>query len=308
MANKDFDLLVVGEINPDLILQGDEVRPVFGQAEKLVEEASLTVGSSSAILACGAARLGLKTAFIGVVGDDLFGRYMLDAMQSRNVNTSACIIDRTLATGFSVILSEPGDRAILTYAGSIASLRFEDIDLGFLERTRHLHLSSYFLLEALRPALPQLFRAAKERGLSTSLDTNWDPSGTWDGGLQEVFPYVDVLLPNEAEALYLSGEEELAAALETLAGEVPLVAVKLGAQGAVARQGAEEAWAPTLPVEVVDTTGAGDSFDAGFLYGFLNDWPVEKSLRLACACGSLSTRAVGGTAAQATLQEALSPR
>ena len=305
MANKDFDLLVVGEINPDLILQGDEVRPGFGQAEKLVEKASLTIGSSSAILACGAARLGLKTAFVGVVGDDLFGHYMLDAMQSRNVNTSACIIDRTLATGFSIILSEPDDRAILTYAGSIASLCFEDINLDLLERTRHLHLSSYFLLKTLRPDIPKLFRGAKELGLSTSLDTNWDPSGAWNGGLQEVFPHVDVLLPNKAEALHLSGEDELEAALETLAGNVPLVAVKLGAQGAVAKQGAEEARAPILDVEVVDTTGAGDSFDAGFLYGFLNDGSLEKSLRLACACGSLSTRAVGGTAAQATLEEAL---
>ena len=124
MAPKLFDLLVAGEINPDLILTGD-VEPAFGQAEKLVDSADLEVGSSSAIFACGAARLGLKVAFAGVCGDDFFGRFMLAEMTKRGIDISHIVVDPALQTGLSVILNRGGDRAILTHPGCIAALRAE---------------------------------------------------------------------------------------------------------------------------------------------------------------------------------------
>ncbi len=209
MTSSEFDLLVVGEINPDLILRGADLTPAFGQVEKLVEDATLTIGSSSVMAACGAARLGLKTAFVGVVGDDVFGHFMLDAMRLRGVDTSGCIIDAATPTGFSVILSQPADRAILTYSGSIARLRLSDIDVSTLGRARHLHVGSFFLLDALRPDLARLFGRAKAQGLGTSLDTNWDPSGRWDDGLEEIWPVCDVFLPNEAEACRIARAETL---------------------------------------------------------------------------------------------------
>lgn len=301
-ADKRFDLLVIGEINPDLVLQGADVTPAFGQAEKIVEQAALTIGSSAVITACGAARLGLKTAFAGLVGDDLFGRFMLAAMAERGLDTSACVVDAAQATGMSVILSNPADRAILTYPGTIPLLRLEQIDLGLLRQARHLHLGSYFLLDALRPALPELFSAAKEAGLTISLDCNWDPSGQWD--MAGVLPMVDIFLPNRSEVLNISGEADFARGVAALGRMVPTMAVKLGAEGGVALRGGESVRAPALAVDVVDTTGAGDSFNAGFLYGCLNDYTLSEALALACACGSLSTRAAGGTAAQPTLAEA----
>jgi sugar/nucleoside kinase (ribokinase family) len=301
----DYDLLVIGEINPDLVLCGGDLVPAFGQAEKLVEGATLTIGSSSAIMACGAARLGLRTAFVGAAGDDEMGHFMLRAMAARGVDVSACVVRSDLSTGLSVILSQPGDRAILTYLGSIAALRIDWIDRDLVRCARHLHVGSYFLLDALCPDLPVLFAEAHRAGLSTSLDTNWDPSGAWDGGLGRVWPHCDVWMPNEAEARAIARRDDLESAMDLLACQVPVLAVKLGADGAVARQGAEVARAPALSMEVVDTTGAGDSFDAGFIYGYLNGWSLGQSLGLACACGSLSTRAAGGTAGQATLPEAL---
>jgi sugar/nucleoside kinase (ribokinase family) len=319
----EFDLLVIGEINPDLILRGTDVRPVFGQVETLVDAAKLTMGSSAVIMACGAARLGLRTAFVGLVGDDQFGHFMLDAMAARALDVSACIVDPGVHTGLSVILSQPDDRAILTYLGAISSLRAEQVDRDVLRRARHLHVGSYYLLDALRPGLPSLYVEAHALGLSTSLDTNWDPSERWAGGIAELLPHCDLLMPNEAEARHIARREALPEALEVLSSIVPTVAVKLGAQGGVAysanlakgaplrrlhspSQGSgATARAPALPVDVVDTTGAGDSFDAGFLYGYLNGWPLDRALRLACACGSLSTRAAGGTAGQPTLHEAL---
>ncbi len=296
-------MLVVGELNVDLILRGD-VTPAFGQVEKLVDDATLTIGSSSAIFACGAARLGLKAAFIGKVGDDDFGRFMLRELAARGVDTSSVIVDTTIKTGLTLVLSRGNDRAILTYSGSITALRYDEIDLTMLSRARHLHLGSYFLLDNLRPDIPRLFAAAHAQGLTTSMDTNYDPAERWNDGLHDALRHTDILLPNETELCAITRTDDIHAALKIASQLVPLVALKRGADGALARQGETITSAESIPVQVVDTTGAGDSFDAGFIYGWLNGWDTAKSLRLACICGGLSTRAAGGTAAQATFDEA----
>ncbi|MGQ9876123.1 MAG: carbohydrate kinase family protein [Chloroflexus sp.] len=297
-----FDLLVAGEINPDLILSGD-VEPAFGQVEKLVESAALTIGSSSVIFACGAARLGLKVAFIGKCGDDVFGRFMLEEMQKRNVNVENVIQVPGGSTGLSVILNRGVDRAILTHPGLIPALAAEDIPDGLLRQARHLHVASYFLQDALRPGLPRLFERARSLGLTTSLDTNYDPSETWSG-VFDLLPLTNVFLPNEAEVCSLTGEKTADLAADRLAGRVETLAIKLGAQGALGVSKGQKVRASSIPVKVIDTVGAGDSFDAGFLYGYLNGWPLEKSLRMAAVCGALSTQAAGGTAAQPTLDQA----
>lgn len=300
-----FDILVAGEINPDLILVGD-VTPEFGQVEKLVESADLTIGSSSAIFACGAARLGLKVAFVGLCGEDIFGRFILEELSQHGVDVSGVTVDPALQTGLSVILNGgvQGDRAILTHPGAISRLQAEQVSDSLLQKSRHLHVASYFLQTALQPGLPELFQRAHALDLTVSLDTNWDPSGQWRG-FEELLHQTDVFLPNRNEALAISGASSLEAALHDLGQKSRAVAIKCGEQGALACRGDEIARVPALPVQVVDTVGAGDSFDAGFLYGWLNGWSLDRSLALAAACGSLSTRAAGGTSAQPTLDEAM---
>jgi sugar/nucleoside kinase (ribokinase family) len=302
MTPKPFDLLVAGEINPDLILTGN-VEPAFGQAEKLVTSADLAVGSSSAIFACGAARLGLKVAFAGVCGDDFFGRFMLAEMTKRGIDISHTVVDPALQTGLSVILNRGSDRAILTHPGCIAALPAEQVTDDLLEQSLHLHVASYFLQTALQPGLPDLFTRAHTLGLTTSLDPNWDPSGEWRS-LDTLLRSVDVFLPNVVEAQALSGATTVEAALDDLGRICSTVAIKLGEKGAIAVRAGRHARAPAPAVAVVDTVGAGDSFDAGFLYGWLKGWSLEETLRLGAACGSLSTRAAGGTAAQPSLDEA----
>ena len=300
---KPFDVLVAGEINPDLVLSGD-VQPAFGQVEKLVQSAVLTVGSSSAIFACGAARLGLKVAFIGLCGDDLFGHFMLEEMRSHTVNVDHVIIHPGGSTGLSVILARGTDRAILTHPGLIPSLRAQDISDALLRQARHLHVASYFLQTGLHLGLSDLFRRTHSLGLTTSLDTNYDPTEQWSG-VKELLGFTDVFLPNDVEACSLTGALSVDAAVEILAGRVPTLAIKLGAAGALGVMHGQKVLVPSIAAEVVDTVGAGDSFDAGFLYGVLHGWDLERSLRLAVTCGALSTRAAGGVAAQPTLDEAL---
>jgi sugar/nucleoside kinase (ribokinase family) len=304
MSTSPFDVLVVGELNADLVLSGDVV-PAFNQVEKLIDDASLVLGSSSAIFACGAARLGLRVAFAGKVGDDALGRFVLDQLRARQVDVTHVVVDPDLKTGLSVILNRGADRAILTFSGSIRELAAKDIDPGALAVARHLHLGSYFLLDRLKPDVPRLFAHARRRGLTTSIDTNYDPAEAWNGGLAEALKHTDVFLPNEAELCAIARSattDEAMAALRTL---VPTIAVKRGRAGAIAASRGRAATASGLDVDVVDTVGAGDSFDAGFVYGFLTGWDLSRTLRLACVCGSLSTRAAGGIAAQASLEEAL---
>jgi len=317
-ATRDFDIVVVGELNGDLLLRGD-VTPVFGQVEKLIDDATLTLGSSSGIFACGAASLGLRVAFIGKVGDDVFGRFLKSELNAKGIDTTGLVMDPAIKTGLTVIFSHGttkggssgagsgagDDRALLTYPGSIAALRFAEVDQALLARARHLHMGSYFMLTELRPDVPAFFDLAHRLGLTVSIDTNYDPTEQWDGGLAEALKRADVFLPNETELCAVARLADPAAALESMAGSVPTVAVKLGARGGLAQRGEERAQAAPLPVKVIDTTGAGDTFDGGFLYGYLAGWPLGRALRLACVCGSLSTRTTGGTTGQPSLAEAL---
>jgi sugar/nucleoside kinase (ribokinase family) len=301
-----FDVLVLGDANPDLVMSGDTVEPAFGQAERLVDEGRLVIGGSGAIFACGAAKLGLRVAFAAVVGDDMFGRYMCDQMQAHGVDTSAVAVLPGRSTGVTVVLSGRHDRAMLTFAGTTGDLRRSVIDADLLGRTRHIHVSSYFLQRALAPELPDLFREAREGEATTSLDPNWDPSGTWDSGLMALLPEVDVFLPNEVEALSMARISVVEDAIARLRSSgVGTVVVKTAAQGSVGAQASDLITVPALPTQIVDSTGAGDSFDAGFLAGFLGGEPLRRCLEIGNACGALSTRGIGGTSTQPTMVEAL---
>ncbi len=300
-----FDLLVLGDANPDLVLRGGDVVPAFGQAEHLVDAALLTLGGSGAILASGAAKLGLRVAMCAVIGDDLFGRFVREQLDERGVDTTALAVDETTPTGITVVLSGDADRAILTAPGTIPGLRGELIDPAFLARARHVHVSSYYLQTALVPALPGIFDRVHDGGATTSVDPNWDPSEVWDGGLLDLLGKTDVFLPNAMEATRLARTSDLEGAAQLLAARAGLVVVKNGARGALAGDGGAIVRVGGVPSATVDTTGAGDSFDAGFLASWLASEPLERALAIANACGALSTRVLGGVDAQSTMDEAL---
>jgi sugar/nucleoside kinase (ribokinase family) len=300
----DFDVLVLGDANPDLVLRGD-AEPVFGQQEKVVDSALLTVGGSGAIFACAAARLGMRVAFCGVVGDDPFGQFVREELVARGVDVRGLIVDPRRSTGVTVVLSRPEDRAMLTAPGTIGDLTAERVDPDLLRATRFLHVPSFFLQEGLRPGLRGLFETARDAGVTTCVDPNWDPSQVWNRGLMALLPFVDVVLPNAVEASAIAGVEDVEVAAERLSEVGNIVAVKRGADGGIARRRGEVARDPGISVSVVDATGAGDAFDAGFVLGLLEGWPLGRALALANVCGGLSCRAVGGVAAQPTRAEAL---
>jgi sugar/nucleoside kinase (ribokinase family) len=305
-------VLVAGDANLDLVLRGDVV-PRFGQAEQLLDGADLVLGSSAGICAAGLARLGVDTALVARVGADVFGDRTRELLGLAGVDTSAVgVTDEP--TGVSVILSAPDDRAILTLTGALASLTADEVlaALGGVGAggtpATHLHVASFFLVPGLASELPGVLARARERGATTSLDTNWDPAERWEG-IAECLPHLDALLPNAQEALALAralGDDpaDAAAAAVLLARRGPVVVVKDGADGGFAASpDGSVVRAPGLVLDVVDTTGAGDSFDAGFLAAWLDQRPLAEAVRWAAVAGSLSTRGAGGTGGQATRAE-----
>lgn len=292
-----FDLIVIGDCNPDVLVVGCDVTPAFGQEEKLVDSMSLVVGGSASITAVAAARLGLRVALVAAIGDDAAGTFMLGELARAGVDTGSMPVRAGLPTGMTVALSRGDDRAILTAPGAIGALTPADVPADLLARTRHVHVSSYFLLErSLGPGLAAVLAGARATGATTSLDTNWDPAGTWGAEFfPEVLAQTDLLLPNEAEAERLAGAATLPEAVASLTKAGGRIVVKLGARGALYADGPRQYVATPPPMTPVDTTGAGDCFNAGLLTGLLRGLEPAEALALACATGALSTRGIGGS-------------
>lgn len=300
----DFDLLVLGDAKPDLILTGvDEA--TFGAGERVLERAHLSLGGSGAICACGAAALGLRVAFAGAVGDDEHGAFVAGALAAHGVDTSGLRIDPGVPTGVSVVLKRGEDEAVLTSLGTVATFSAAALDPDVLTSARHVHVASYFLQDALRPSLPELFSRAHTAGASTSIDPNRDYTGDWDGGLFELLPSTDLLFANSSEVREITGVDDVDVAAEALAERGTVVAVKFLLGGGLVIWGDEMVRSEAIPTTVVDTTGAGASFAAGFIAGRLEGQSLDRCLALAVACASLSTRSVGGTTSQPTMEEAL---
>jgi len=304
--SRSFDLLVIGDVNPDVVVGPVPRAMAFGQREQLVERGGLVLGGSAAIMACGAARLGLRVAFAGRVGDDPAGAFVRGELTDHGVDITHLTIDPHLPTPLTVVLNDKeGDRAILTSPGCLTATSSQDVPETLLAAARHVHAASFFLMPRLARSLATVFARARSHGATTSLDTNDDPDDRWNRELLDpVLEFTDILLPNAAEARALTGEAQLEAAAAALAGNVPLVVVKDGSEGALAHDGERVRRVPAVPVEPVDTVGAGDSFDAGFVTATLRGLDLRSSLALAAVCGSLSTRGHGGTAAQPTWHEA----
>jgi sugar/nucleoside kinase (ribokinase family) len=287
-------ILVIGELNVDLIVTGLASLPTFGQ-ELTCTGFSRALGSSSAIFARALAGLGAQVDFMGKVGNDDNGRFMLAQLHEIGIGTQNVLVDPTIQTGVTISLTYPHEKAQITYLGSIADYRLSDVNLGVLGDYTHLHMASVYLQTGLRPAFPELLRRARNLGLTTSLDPGWDPEEAWNGVLQEALSAVNILFVNEHEVRAMAKMASVRQAASSLARNVELVVAKLGADGALLADRSGRLEIPALPVQVVDTTGAGDSFNAGFIYGYiLEGGSKAEALRFANACGAIAVTRVGG--------------
>lgn len=294
---KDFDVAVIGELNIDFILNQIDAFPVIGK-EILSRQMNVTLGSSSAIFASNLSSLATRVAFIGKIGKDSFGDLVMTTLGNSGVNTDAIVRKDDLQTGATVVLNFGEDRAMITHPGAMEDLSFEDIDWQTVGRCRHLHLSSYFIQKGIKNDIGRIFREAKALGLTTSFDPQWDPSEEWRMDFKGILPYVDVFLPNKKELLNLTRQATLQDAIDCLSEFAHTIVVKLGNEGSVLFNGSEPLYQPAfINADVVDAIGAGDSFNAGFIYKFIDGHSPAACQEFGNIIGAYSTTAPGGTGA-----------
>jgi len=294
---KKYDVIVIGELNVDLILNQIESLPEIGK-EILASRMDLVLGSSSAIFASNLSSLGAKVSFLGKIGTDSFGDLVMDSLKNKGVNTDLIIRDEKLKTGATVVLNYGEERANITHPGAMEHLTLSDITVEKIQEGKHIHISSIFLQPELQKNVYEIFKLAKEAELTTSLDVQWDPAEEWDVDLQKLLPYVDVFLPNKQELLCLTKENELQDAVDKVSDSGNTIVIKMGNKGSICcSEGNQNKLPAYLNENVVDAIGAGDSFNSGFIFKFIQGADLSECQIFGNLIGAINTTRAGGTAA-----------
>jgi len=290
---KALTVIAAGEVYADLIMSGFEFWPAPGK-EAFAREFHREIGGGAAIAACGLARLGTRTGLLGIVGED--GEWLTGKLRKLKVDVSDVKTDTVEPTGFTVAVTSPADRAFFTYPGAnrgFPAVLAEAAAAKQLSGVTHVHLAFAPELET----AADLFLAIRGNGCTVSLDVGWHEDWLADPRALAALRWIDIFFPNESEAARITGEDDPEKCLTRL-GEAGLkrVALKLGDRGAALLWDGRILFGAAHPVTTIDSTGAGDCFDAGFLHSWLKGKRPEESLRAANICGALSTEKHGGTA------------
>lgn len=297
MQEKQFDVLVVGELNIDLILDGLQQFPELGK-EILADKMIYTLGSSSAIFASNLSTLGVLVNYCGCIGNDDFGEKVIKDLNAKNVSTNNIIRSTTSNTGITVACNYSQSRAMVTYAGAMNELGEKDISDEMLTQAKHLHVSSVFIQPSLKSGLTKLFKRAKQFGLTTSLDPQWDPSEQWQCDWQSLLPYVDVFLPNIEELKNITQKTTIKDAVTSIKNTANIIVVKNSVEGATVFYKDEVIeQAAFINNDFADAIGAGDSFDAGFIRNYIKKKTLKECAELGAVCGAVNTTCNGGTTA-----------
>lgn len=294
---KKFDIIALGELNVDLLLNRICGFPEVGK-EIFAKEMVLTLGSSTAIFAANAASLGARVSFLGMVGHDDFGAFVKTSLEGRGVDTSNLIEVSTAATGLTAILNYDEDRANVTYPGAMSIMGVKDIRPEAIAAARHVHISSIFMQETLHRDILDIVRLVKAQGVTLSMDMQFDPEEKWDFDYRKILPSVDIFMPNEQELKALTGKDFLEEAIKEVRPYINILVVKMGSKGSlVITKDSEKKLSAMLNQNVVDAIGAGDSFNAGFITAFVQGKDLEYCQYLGNLAGAINTTAAGGTGA-----------
>jgi sugar/nucleoside kinase (ribokinase family) len=297
-------VLFVGDINVDVIMGGLASLPVVDR-EITCESFDVTMGSTAVLAACAYAALGGRSAFLGLAGRDEYGEFMVRGLEARGVDTRLVRRTDRVRTGVTVNLVYGSTRTQVTYPGTIAEFEGRDVDAAALAGARHVHFAGPYQQTKFRPEIARLLDLAAGLGISASLDPQWDATERWEH-MDEWLPRLAYLFVNDSEAVSITRASSPEAACLELGRRTRLAVVKTGPAGAMVAVDGALRRVPGYPVTVVDTTGAGDNFDAGFLYATLErgDGPV-RACAFANAVAGLSCEVVGGTTARSTCDRVL---
>lgn len=297
------EIVTIADLCVDLLFVGN-VKPIYGQVEQFVNDYTVELGGSTAIFSSQFTKLGGQIRLIGKVGDDVFGHYLVERLLGLKVSPDHIIKSASEKTAVGLGLAYHGDRAMLTYLGAMGELSGDEIlSTKLLEKPQHVHITSYYLLGHLQDFWKEQVPLLKQKGATISLDTNWSPFGDWQA-VHAILPFIDVFIPNEQEALHISGQSSVLEAGQWLSNFCALTVIKCGGEGAVAFEKDKTVTSFEVPaylkqdLKIVDTTGAGDNFDAGFLKAWLSGHELKDCVRDGMICGTMSLKQVGGIASQ----------
>lgn len=295
-------VLFIGDVNVDILMGGLTQFPVPDR-EITCEKFEVTMGSAAALCACAYASLGGEAAFCGLAGRDDNGDYMINGLQAFGVDTELIERSDTVATGVTVNLLESGRRTQVTYPGTIAAFEGLQLSSSRVKKFHHLHIAGPYQQMKFRPRITELLKICGTHSVGTSLDPQWDQTERWED-IDDWLPHLDYFFVNQDEAASLSGVSDPGRACRTLAARTSCPVVKAGKEGAFLSLDHQVRQIPTWRVEPVDTTGAGDSFDAGFLFSRLErgDDPASAA-RFGNAVGARSCQFWGGVNARTTLRD-----
>jgi sugar/nucleoside kinase (ribokinase family) len=294
-SDRKFDVVVVGELNVDIILNNIAGFPEIGK-EIIADDLSVTLGSSSAIFASNLSTLGVDVAFIGKIGNDKFGETVISSLENSKVDTTQIIRSSKVNTGATIVMNYDQDRANVTYPGAMNDFCIRDVDFNLISNARHLHLSSFFMQPGIRNDIVLLFKKAKELGLTTSFDSQWDPEEKWNIPLESLLPYIDVFLPNSQEFKFITMSDSIEDGIKKIKNIAHLIVIKNGENGAFAWDGHDLIYQPAfINKNVIDCIGAGDSFNAGFVRDFIKGGSLKSCLKTAALAGAINTTMAGGT-------------
>ncbi len=302
------DVACLGIVVADLVTKPVENLPEKGRLT-LVKNIQLHTGGCATNTGFALAKLGLKVAVLGKVGKDGLGDFIFHQAQSMGVDTTGLIQDGQGNTSATIVMvSKEGERTFLHSLGANGRYALRDIDFGLIKKYQILHYAGSFLLPKLDgESIASLLKKARSSGIVTSLDTAWDATGRWLEVLEPALSHLDIFLPSIEEARMITGKkvpEEITSFL--LKYGIKFIGLKMGEKGCFLQErGKGGIYIPAFPVEVRDTTGAGDAWVAGFLAGFIKGWALEKIGRFANSVGALSTFAFGATEGVRSIEESL---
>jgi len=287
--------LVIGDLNVDIVLNELKDYPELGK-EIVAGSHFLDIGGSGGIFSAVLSGLGINTYIISKIGSDFLGKFLINKLKSYDVNINKLIIEDNKETGITINLSYREDKYQISSLGLVNSLNIDEVVFKNIKDIGHVHFTSYYMMNNLKKDYVKLIDNIKKvyKNATFSLDTNDDPENRWGDEIYNILNNIDILFINKKEALKITKESDTSDALNKLKREVKTVVIKLGSKGYIARDGDSYYSGDSLSANFKDSTGAGDNFDAGFIYGYMNNLDIEKSLKIANVVGTKSVEFPGG--------------
>ena len=298
LITTNAECLVIGDLNLDLVLSKLDRFPEIG-SEVISRDYEMVIGGSGGIFTAVLSMLGVRTAVLSKIGIDINGKFLLEEMKKYNTETETVILSENEKTGITISISFSIGKSQISSIEIIKNFTIEDFQLQVQDPLKHVHFPAFYMMEGLKPKYIELIELLKSKSekITFSMDTNDDPSDKWGEEIYDIFKHIDILFLNKKEALKISRGKNEEKALEILENFVEKIIIKKGVEGYHARIDGIDYRGycrNTTNQNFMDSTGAGDNFDAAFIFGFLKNLDTKKTLDFANLCAEKSIEYIGG--------------